>query len=52
MTDDVPPTLTGFMRLNKVLEIYPVSEAHWWKGIKDGIHPKPYKRLIISIDYF
>ena len=31
----------GFLRLNDVLTIYPVSRAAWYAGIKEDIYPKP-----------
>lgn len=33
----------GFIRLAKVLEIFPVSKSTWWSGIKKGKYPKPIK---------
>lgn len=35
--------LDGFLRLNQVLKIIPVSRATWWNGCKIGRFPKPYK---------
>lgn len=34
---------TGFLRLNQVLEVIPVSRSTWWAGVKDGRFPKPVK---------
>ena len=34
---------TGFMRLPKVLEIFPVSKSTFWDGIRKGQYPKPVK---------
>lgn len=34
---------TGFVRLNTILKIYPVSRSTWWAGVKDGRYPKPVK---------
>ena len=31
------------IRLPDVLRLYPVSKSHWWKGVADGIYPKPIK---------
>jgi prophage regulatory protein len=31
------------MRLNKVLELYPVSKSTWWQGVKDGRLPQPIR---------
>lgn len=36
-------SLDGFMRLNQILKIIPVSKATWWSGCKTGRFPKPYK---------
>lgn len=33
----------GFLRLEQVLKIVPVSKATWWAGCKTGRFPKPYK---------
>lgn len=32
-----------FIRLTKVLQLFPVSKATWWNGCKSGKFPKPYK---------
>lgn len=32
-----------FLRLPEVLERIPVSKSTWWKGIRDGVFPKPVK---------
>jgi len=34
---------TGFLRLPKVLRIYPVSKSTWWDLIRKGQAPKPVK---------
>ena len=34
---------TGFVRLREILTIFPVSRSQWWKGVKDGNYPPPYK---------
>lgn len=36
-----PPT--GFLRLKQVLELYPVSPATWWRGVRSGRFPRAYK---------
>jgi predicted DNA-binding transcriptional regulator AlpA len=36
-------TLTGFLRLEQVLQLIPVSKATWWNGCRTGRFPKPYK---------
>jgi prophage regulatory protein len=33
----------GFVRLPKVLDVYPVSRSTWWQGVKDGRFPQPVK---------
>ena len=37
----LPPT--GFVRLQTVLHVYPVSKASWWAGVKSGRYPRSYK---------
>lgn len=32
-----------YLRLPQVLARFPVSKSHWWKGVKSGIYPKPFK---------
>jgi prophage regulatory protein len=34
---------TGFLRLSQVLKIIPVGKTSWYKGVKNGIYPKPIK---------
>lgn len=34
---------TGFVRLDAVLAVFPVSKSTWWNGIKEGRYPKPVK---------
>jgi prophage regulatory protein len=33
----------GFVRLDKVLKMIPVSRSTWWDGCKSGRFPKAYK---------
>ncbi len=33
----------GFMRLNAVLAIIPVSKSTWWAGVKSGRFPQAVK---------
>ena len=33
----------GFYRLKDVLSIFPVSKYVWYKGMRDGLYPKPIK---------
>ncbi|MBO0950608.1 helix-turn-helix transcriptional regulator [Fibrella forsythiae] len=35
--------LSGFLRLDQVLQLIPVSKATWWNGCRSGLFPKPYK---------
>lgn len=35
--------LSGFLRLDQVLQLIPVSKATWWNGCRSGRFPKPYK---------
>ncbi len=42
-TQSPSPTVSGFMRLDQVLKLIPVSKATWWNGCRSGRFPKPYK---------
>ena len=33
----------GFVRLNHLLKIFPISRSTWWAGVKTGRFPKPVK---------
>lgn len=33
----------GFVRLETVLSVFPVSRSAWWAGVRDGRFPKPIK---------
>jgi prophage regulatory protein len=33
----------GFVRLRDLLRIFPVSEASWWAGVREGRYPKPVR---------
>lgn len=35
--------LEGFVRLNTVLTVFPVSESHFLNGVKAGKFPKPIR---------
>lgn len=40
----VPPIYPDrFLRINQVLEIFPVARSTWWAGVKDGRYPKGIK---------
>jgi len=34
---------TGFLRLNQVLQLYPVGKSTWWAGVKAGKFPASVK---------
>lgn len=34
---------TGFLRVDRVLFFFPVSESTWHTGVRTGIYPKPVK---------
>jgi len=34
---------TGFMRVKQILAVYPVSESHWWAGVRSGLYPAAVK---------
>ena len=34
---------TGFLRLQAVLSVIPVSKSSWWAGVRDGKYPRPIK---------
>ena len=33
----------GFLRLEGVLKVFPVSKSTWWAGVKSGRYPRPLK---------
>lgn len=33
----------GFMGIEQVLEVFPISTSSWWAGVKSGICPQPVK---------
>ena len=33
----------GYLRLEQILKLIPVSKTTWWNGCKSGRFPKPYK---------
>jgi len=33
----------GFLRLQGVLAVFPVSKTRWWDGVKQGEYPQPVK---------
>lgn len=37
------PPLSGFLRLNQVLELIPISKSTWWAGVSSGKYPQPVK---------
>jgi len=34
---------TGFLRLDQVLQLIPISQSSWYSGIKNGRFPQPIK---------
>lgn len=34
---------TGFVRIQQILDVFPVSRSAWWAGVKSGKYPKPVK---------
>lgn len=44
MAEDGLPK-TGFLRLEGVLRVIPVSKSTWYDGMKRGIFPQPSKKL-------
>lgn len=36
-------TVSRYLRLPEVLEIFPVSKSTWWAGVRDGRFPRPVK---------
>lgn len=36
-------TAHGFLKLNEVLKLYPISKSGWYVGVNAGIYPKPVK---------
>lgn len=37
------PVPISFLREREILARFPVSRAHWWRGIKAGDYPQPVK---------
>lgn len=33
----------GYLRLDQILQVYPVGRTTWWTGVKTGRFPKPVK---------
>jgi prophage regulatory protein len=31
----------GLVKLQTVLQVYPVGESTWWEGVREGRYPKP-----------
>jgi prophage regulatory protein len=34
--------VTGFIRLNQVLQLIPISRASWFAGVRSGQYPQGY----------
>lgn len=43
MTNQFTLPSIGFLRLDDVLRVIPVSKSHWWAGVKDGRYPAAIK---------
>lgn len=41
----------GYLRLEDVLAIFPVSRAAWYEGVKDGVYPSPVALGKRSVGY-
>lgn len=33
----------GFVRLPTILKLIPIGKSSWWRGVQEGIYPKPVK---------
>jgi len=40
-TTSPPPD--RMLRVKQVLDLVPISRSAWWRGVKEGQYPKPYK---------
>lgn len=38
---DIPKT--GFLRINQILALLPISASSWWAGVASGKYPKAIK---------
>ena len=45
------PQGIGFLKLPRVLELFPVSRSTWWAGIKKGKYPAPVKLSARSVGW-
>lgn len=43
MSHDYQLPNDGLVRLNDVLKVIPVSPSTWYRGINEGVYPKPRK---------
>jgi len=43
MFNNIQMPEAGFMRLNQILAIIPVSKSTWWAKVKSGDYPQPVK---------
>lgn len=41
MTESIKLPEEGFVRLPTVLQVLPMGESSWYKGIREGRYPKP-----------
>jgi predicted DNA-binding transcriptional regulator AlpA len=42
-TAQVPPYLSGYLRINQVLQLIPVGKSTFWHWVKTGKAPAPVK---------
>ncbi|KTC93373.1 phage transcriptional regulator AlpA [Legionella cincinnatiensis] len=33
----------GYVKIDKILAVFPVSRSAFWAGVKSGKYPRPYK---------
>jgi predicted DNA-binding transcriptional regulator AlpA len=43
LTTTHTPQPISFLREKEILVRFPVSRAHWWRGVKAGHYPQPVK---------
>ena len=46
----LPPGI-GFLKLGRVLELFPVSRSSWLAGVKNGKYPAPVKLSARSVGW-
>ena len=43
--DPTQQPLTGYLRIQQVLALIPVSRSTWWAGVRSGRYPQPTRAL-------